>query len=85
VRVKNNCTQLLKLIETKHGYHLLLMNHIYNLKQNMATAEMLMVPREIWQFMHYKLQMKLDYMASTQAEVACSSVLNKIISTQDGK
>jgi hypothetical protein len=33
------------------------------------------------QFMDYKLQMKLDYMASTQGEAARSSVLNKIIST----
>jgi hypothetical protein len=53
--------------------------------ENMATVEMLMVPREMWQFMHYKFQIKLDYMASTQAKAACSSVLNKIIATYGGK
>jgi hypothetical protein len=47
----------------------------------MVTVQMLMVPRKIWQFMHYKLQTKLDYMPSTQAEAAHSSGLNKIIST----
>jgi len=44
-------------------------------------VEMPVVPHEICQFMHYTLQMKLDYMASTQAEAAHSSVLDTIIST----
>jgi len=48
--------------------------------ENMATVEMLVAPREICQFMRYKPQIKLDYMASTQAEATHSSVLNTIIS-----
>ena len=72
------------MVDTKHGYHLLFVKHTWfeaERVENMATVEMLVVPREICQFMHYKLQIKLGYMASTQAEATHSSVLNTIIST----
>ena len=34
VRVNNNYTQPLKMVDTKHVYHLLLVKHIHDLKQN---------------------------------------------------
>jgi hypothetical protein len=46
--------------------------------ENLATVEMLIVPSEICQYMHYKLRTELDRTASTQADAARSSVLNKI-------
>ena len=73
------------MVETKHSYHLPLVKTYTRFEvewmENMAMVEMLVVSREICQFMHYTLQMKLDYMASTQAKATHSSVLNTIIST----
>jgi hypothetical protein len=48
--------------------------------ENTATVEMLMVHSDICQYMHYELQTKLDYMASTHNKAAHSFVLNKILS-----
>jgi hypothetical protein len=47
----------------------------------MARVKVLVVRREICQFMHYKLQMKQDYMASTQAKAVHSCVLTLILLT----